>query len=170
MADLFAFSGAQWRGIFVLLVCLLVLAFVAQWLFWISGRGRFKAMRVRGPRDTLSFVFANLMVKIIDDFRHLLALIVVAIFAVALITVLVLASNETDSLAALSTGLQAVVSAFGGLIGAIIGYYFGERAGEQVVEAGQQAAAAAGPAIQAPPEQPSTEIERAPAPPTQPNG
>jgi hypothetical protein len=170
MADLFVFSGVQWRGIFVLLVCLLVLAFVVQWLIWMFGLGRFKATRVRGRRDTLSFVFADLMVKIINDFRHLLALIVVAIFAIALITVLALASNEADSLAALSTGLQAVVSAFGGLIGAIIGYYFGERAGEQAGSA-EPPRVAAEPPVQAFPESSpvSPDIEQAPAPPVLPD-
>jgi hypothetical protein len=81
-----------------------------------------------------------------------------------------LASNEADSLAALSTGLQAVVSAFGGLIGAIIGYYFGERAAEQAAASGGGPTVVSEPPVQALPESPpvSTDIEPAPAPPVLP--
>jgi hypothetical protein len=170
VAEFLALVGDQWRGILILLACLLVLTFVIKKLCWVFAWGRFKALPAAGGRDTLSFVFADLLVKIINDFRHLLALIVVMIFAAALINVLVLAWNRTESLDVLSTGLQAVVSAFGGLIGAIIGYYFGERAAEQQA-AGPELTPTVSPGTPVqglPAPGPANGIERAPPPPVLP--
>jgi hypothetical protein len=70
----------------------------------------------------------DLIVKIIDDFRHFLALLIVVLFFLALGYALLRAGGDVE---AISDALQAVSSALGGLIGAIIGYYFGESAGRR---------------------------------------
>jgi hypothetical protein len=95
-------------------------------------------------------IMADLLVKVIDDFRHLLALIVMLVFALTLGYALVTASTVEQ----VSGLLQAVTSAFGGIVGAIIGYYFGESAAKAsspgpdeptvIVDGGEQAEPPAG--------------------------
>lgn len=152
MTGVVAFFAAQWQGLLVIALLLCTTVLVVQWIAWIFSRGRFRAKPAGGREITpLRHVFADLIVKIIDDFRHLLALLIVLIFAATLVYALVLASyDETDRLGAASTALQAVVSSMGGLIGAIIGYYFGEKAGERQGRA-LEVPTVAGPAVQAPP-------------------
>lgn len=136
MSSFFAFFAANAQGILVFGLLVLSAAALLQWLAWMFARGRFQK-RDGQTGQTVSFVLADLLAKIINDFRHLLALIIVVIFALALTYALVLVAYEpTGRLEALSKALQAVVSSLGGLIGAIIGYYFGEKAGEK---AGAQA-------------------------------
>jgi membrane protein DedA with SNARE-associated domain len=73
-------------------------------------------------------VIAELFVKIINDFRHLLALLIVVIFALVLGYGLIRAGKDLENITKV---LQVVVSTLGGLIGSIIGYYFGESAGRR---------------------------------------
>lgn len=176
----FDFFATNWQGILVFGLLLLVVGLLVQWFAWIFSRGRFQK-RDQAPTDrkTLRFLFADLLVKIIDDFRHLLALVLVVIFALALTYAMIVAAYEpTSRLEAIGKALQAVVSSLGGLIGAIIGYYFGEKAGEKAVAAqalAQSATApatpaAAGPAAQAPPlagAPAAAPIRTAPPPPVQ---
>ncbi|BCH25929.1 hypothetical protein MesoLjLb_57140 [Mesorhizobium sp. L-8-3] len=68
-------------------------------------------------------MIADLFVKVIDDFRHLLALLIVVVFAISLFYSLWRIDNSTDSLA---KALQAVTGSLGGIVGVILGYYFGE--------------------------------------------
>jgi len=166
----FAFVAAEWQGILVFGVLLLTVLLVVQWFAWIFSLGRFA-----GPRparsETLRHVFADLVVKIIDDFRHLLALVIVVIFALALTyTLILVAYEESDRLGAASSAMQAVVSSLGGLIGAIIGYYFGEKAGERAAATGgaPPSWSPAGPTAQAAPSDAETAapLRTAPPPPT----
>ncbi|MEE9552965.1 MAG: hypothetical protein V3W18_01610 [candidate division Zixibacteria bacterium] len=55
----------------------------------------------------------------------MLALIIITIFAIALIFAMVHATTTNKDL---SDAIQGVVASLGGLIGSIIGYYFGESA------------------------------------------
>ena len=111
--------SAVWN--FVLLTLLTVL--VLQWIFWIFGWGRFsrRAPATQGVR----FIVADLIANIINDFRHLLALLIVLIYGAALAFGLLRAGTDVQAVANV---LQAVSSSLGGLIGAMIGYYFGESA------------------------------------------
>lgn len=93
---------------------------------WIFSLGRFRAPQSRS--DNLRNIFTDFLVKIIDDFRHLLALIIVVIFALALGYAMLRAGNQFDNM---TKALQAVVSTLGGLIGSIIGYYFGESTAQR---------------------------------------
>jgi hypothetical protein len=155
MAQVIDFFALHWRGFLVLGFTLVGIVVLVQWLAWIFVWGRFRKSVEPVGRQTLRYVFADLLVKIIDDFRHLLALVIVLIFAGALVYSLVLVAYEsTGRLDATAKALQAVVSSLGGLIGAIIGYYFGEKAGEKAAAAAQAqppASPPAGPAAQAPP-------------------
>lgn len=170
MSRFFQFLASQWQGIFVFVLLLLTAVLLVQWIAWVFSLGRFAGPRP-ARRDTLRYVFADLVVKIIDDFRHLLALVIVVIFALALTYTLVLASYErVNRLAAASDALQAVVSSLGGLIGAIIGYYFGEKAGERAAASGGAAPPRepAAPSAQAAPADAGAgpPVKAAPAPPT----
>lgn len=145
MGDFLTFLAANQQGIVLLLVLLVAAAALVQWVAWVFGWGRFTVVEQPADRaKPLRHIFAELVVKIIDDFRHLLALVIVLIFAGALTFALFLVSyvDPTMRIDALSEALQAVVSALGGLIGAIIGYYFGEKAGEKCALAKAAAAKA----------------------------
>ena len=128
MDGMFSFLAQNRTGILVLFLSLAGLAFIIQWFAWIFNLGRFKrkdrAITTDEARSTsLRFVFADLLVKIINDFRHLLALIVVLIFAIALGVAMYIGGGSIDDFA---KATQAVVATLGGLVGSIIGYYFGE--------------------------------------------
>ncbi|MFL6207867.1 MAG: hypothetical protein ACJ74W_03415 [Pyrinomonadaceae bacterium] len=114
-------------SILLLLLSLLVLTLMTHWLAWAFAYGRFRNVPP-APTDRkqdLRFVLSDAAVKIINDFRHLLALLIILIFAFALIFSLI---HWRGSITEMKDALQAVVSAFGGLVGSIIGYYFGVAA------------------------------------------
>jgi hypothetical protein len=133
MSRLFSFFQEYRTGILVLFLSLGGIAVLVQWFAWIFAKGRFgMTPATSGGRAELRYLFSEATVKIINDFRHLLALIIVVIFAVALGYALwKAASVETNATSAsvidnMKEALQAVVATLGGLVGSIIGYYFGE--------------------------------------------
>jgi len=124
MGDFINFCETHYIGIFVFLLIIFSAGLLLNWTCWIIGIGRYRKNLPSTSRDgNLMFVFANLMVKIINDFRHFLALILVIIFAVALCYALFISHGKADEL---TKSLQAVMSTLGGLVGSIVGYYFGE--------------------------------------------
>ncbi len=130
MDRLFTFMQTYRGGILLFLFSLAVLAALVQWFAWIFGIGRFGKGLSSGSK-ALSIAFSEFIFKIINEFRHLLALLVFTVFAVALIYSLVRASVYTDAstpstINNMKEALQAVVATLGGLVGSIIGYYFGE--------------------------------------------
>ncbi|MGH7175781.1 MAG: hypothetical protein ACREJC_00245, partial [Tepidisphaeraceae bacterium] len=94
MGQFFDFFAVHRQGILVFGLLILVVGVIVQWLAWIFAQGRFQKRDQTTGRQTLRFVFADLLVKIIDDFRHLLALVVVVIFALALVYSFVLVAYE----------------------------------------------------------------------------
>jgi hypothetical protein len=129
MADFLEFLQTHTTGILLLIAIALTLLIIIQWLAWIFRLGRFSASPSRTPgREGIRYIVMDLIVKIIDDFRHFLALLIVVLFFLALGYALLRAGSDVE---AISDALQAVSSALGGLIGAIIGYYFGESAGRK---------------------------------------
>jgi hypothetical protein len=143
LQNFFTFFQTYRGGIFFFLFCLGFLAFLVQWFAWIFGWGRFgnSATWTGGgtgsgtgsgsARTNIRYLFSGAFVKIVNDFRHLLALIIVLIFAVALLYSLWKAasiggSGENSTINNMKEALQAVVATLGGLVGSIIGYYFGE--------------------------------------------
>jgi len=124
MTEFFSFLDTYSGGIWMLLVCMGTLVLLVQWFAWIFSKGRFQRSNVTPRRqDSLRYVFSDAVVKIVNDFRHLLALIVVLIFAIALAYSLWEANGD---IANIKEALTAVTATLGGLVGSIIGYYFGE--------------------------------------------
>jgi len=124
MENFITFLEDHVTGIFLFLLLLLCLILFFNWLAWVFGMGRYKNLRPT-PKSGFFYIFADMMVKIITDFRHFLALILVIIFAIALAYAFSISNGNIDNL---SKALQAVVSTLGGLVGSIVGYYFGESA------------------------------------------
>ncbi len=144
----FTFLQTYRGGIVFLLVCLGSIAFLVQWFAWIFARGRFRRhdpLTGTGTgtgsgtsRAELRYIFSEATVKIINDFRHLLALVIVLIFGIALLYSLIraatLTTDGTTTVNNMKEALQAVVATLGGLVGSIIGYYFGESSVAKVSE------------------------------------
>ncbi len=95
-------------------------------LLWAFGVGRFRRPPNAPHTAALRYLITEALTKIINDFRHLLALILVLIFGGALGYSLFEAGPD---LANIKEALQSVSASLGGLIGSIIGYYFGESKG-----------------------------------------
>ncbi len=117
---------ANATGVWVFVILMLFTVLVLQWVFWIFGWGRFSQ---RAPvSQGVRFIIADLAANIINDFRHLLALLIILIYGGVMAFGLVRAGADVESV---GNVLQAVSSSLGGLIGAMIGYYFGESAGRR---------------------------------------
>lgn len=161
------------------LLSIVIVMVVVQWVCWIFSLGRFtqpvsatadqrqassSAQPVIGSAGVdrrIRFVIAELFAKLIDDFRHLLALIIVIIFMMTIIYALWVGRDDIEHL---NKALQAVTGSFSGIIGVIIGYYFGEssaRVGSETADSIRPV----GPPVQSssPAPQPAPE----PAPPPQ---
>jgi hypothetical protein len=67
---------------------------------------------------------------LINDFRHLLALVVVLLFSVMTFFA-VLPGLLNGNAAEVTDGVQSVTAAMGGLLGSIIGCYFGAMAAKK---------------------------------------
>jgi hypothetical protein len=125
LISVLSFLGTQRNGILALSFLLIILGGVLNWILWMFGLGRFRG---RPPEDSkIRFVLADFFVKIINDFRHLLALVLVILFGLALFAAMWPGMMKQD-VNLIKDGLQAVAAALSGLIGSIIGYYFGESA------------------------------------------
>jgi hypothetical protein len=125
MGSFLDFLAVHRIGLAVAVIFAGALALFVQWLAWIFGLGRFKTRPPSERTFQLRFVIADFLVKIIDDFRHLLALVLLLIFAGTLAAVLNWGAKD---FAQVKEGLQVVMATLGGLVGSIIGYYFGESA------------------------------------------
>jgi hypothetical protein len=164
MASTLDYISTHRGGIVMLLVMAFGVVGIVQWLAWIFRRGRF-ALDDSDPRDSatkLGVAVADFFVKLINDFRHLLALVIVSVFGLALAGAMYpgLRHWNVDEI---GKGVQAVAAALGGLIGSIVGYYFGESAATQ--------RAATAPAkdvtpVQTPPVPAISAIVEAPPPPS----
>ena len=140
MDNFFTYLEIHRGGILLLLFILASIVFFVQWIMWALGRGRFGRTPPADSKNALRFIFSDAAVKIINDFRHLLALIIVLIFAFALGYALIKAASiqtnaqSPTTIANIKEALQAVVATLGGLVGSIIGYYFGESSVVKSVE------------------------------------
>ena len=129
MQQLLSYIKDNFQSILLLLFIIICVLLLLNYLFWMLGIGRFK----KGDKTTIAgassnsliFVLTDFFVKIINDFRNLLALLLVLVFTGALIYACSISEGKVEEL---SKALQAVVSTLGGLVGSIVGYYFGESA------------------------------------------
>jgi hypothetical protein len=154
-------------GIFTLIAVVAALGGLVNWFLWMLGLGRFAGSRAPGVRPTtIRYVLTEFFVQIVNDFRHLLALLLVSLFTVTLLVAMVppLFRPNGPDLNAMRDGLQAVAAALGGLIGSIVGYYFGESAGKRAEPAAPRVTQ---PVVQnvPPPGAPPTAGIQPPAPP-----
>lgn len=127
MENLFGYLERNAIGITVFLLILLSLLLVIRSVAYTFSLGRYKrdpSVTTPPEQPSIRYIFADLAVKIINDFRHLLALVIVGIFGLSLAYGLYAAENLDDRIET----LQAVTAVFGGIVGSIIGYYFGESA------------------------------------------
>jgi hypothetical protein len=160
MQNFFTFLDTNRFGIFVLFLCLAAVVLLVQWLAWIFSWGRFKTTRAKRGPEGVQYVLSQFLVNIIDDFRHLLALIIVIIFAIVLAYAMIQAGNRSDEM---TRALQAVVSTLGAIIGSILGYYFGESAATKSLAREQPPIPTSEPVL--PPREGEEEIVEAPPPP-----
>lgn len=112
--------GDNYRGILVLLLALAVLAFIIDRLAKTFNWGRYDSYE-DGTGD-ITYLISQFFTKIINDFRHFLALILVIFLLTIMLVSLVYGSSNSDRLET----FQAVVSSLMGLLGSVVGYYFGE--------------------------------------------
>jgi hypothetical protein len=112
----------------------LALMVVVTWMAWVFGWGRFKSSVTTREHDSkLRFVAVDFISAIITEFRHLLALTIVLVFATTMILAMI-PGVIYDNIDGMIEGLQAVAASLGGLLGSIIGYYFGESAASKAME------------------------------------
>ena len=137
ISNFFNFFSENIYGIASFGLSLLFLGFLINYLMWVLGWGRFKERKASQTTDqkpqTLRYLVADGLVKVINDFRHLLALLIILVFAFTLLYTLVIARGTIDNMKDM---LQAVAATLGGLVGSIIGYYFGESTVRTGVAAG----------------------------------
>jgi hypothetical protein len=141
MNNFFKFFEDNYPGIIIFLLSTFVVILFLDWIAKIFSIGKYRNLPKDGSSSSLVYVFSQLLVKIITDFRHFLALVLVLIFAIALGVAFSFANhtpaegeNRIDNLV---KALQAVVATLGGLVGSIVGYYFGESAGRRNNSANQ---------------------------------
>jgi len=134
MGAFLGFLTAQRAGILILLLVLLAAGFLVNWALWMFGWGRYRGS-VRAD-SKIRFVLAQFFVKIINEFRHLLALIIVLLFTSALFAAMWPGMMKQD-VASIKDGIQGVAAALGGLFGSVIGYYFGESAANRRLDNSQ---------------------------------
>jgi hypothetical protein len=101
------------------LLLLFSIVFVLHWVAYIYGQGRYSNSHKDSQNSSAGYLIATLFAKVITNFRHLLALIIVSIFGIAVLYSMLDGKTFGDN-------LQTVVAALGGIVGSVIGYYFGE--------------------------------------------
>ena len=160
MGRLLSFFAEQRAGIVVSLLALIVGGAITNWLLWMFGWGRYRGSL---PADAkIRFVLADFLVKIINEFRHLLALVIFLLFSVALV-IAVWPGMMKQDVTLIKDGLESVAATLGGLLGSVIGYYFGESAARRRLDAGQPAISP-GPVEQQEPVEDASNIEAPPKP------
>lgn len=128
--DLTSIAATAWNVFKVLFPTLLLIGLFVNWMAWIAGWGRFGEQRfdARRRETTIRYMIVKFMTEIINDFKHILAIMLTFMFVGTLFWVLYFAWAHQKNFEFVKDGLQVVVSSLGGLIGSIVGYYFGESA------------------------------------------
>lgn len=135
MEDIFKFFSTNSTGIITLLISVGLLIGILQWILWLFKLGRYEFDGDKPKNGGVIYIATDFFVKIINDFRHLLALIVILVFAFVLIfsvyhAIQIDKSSDLSNFENLKNVLQAVISTLGGIVASIIGYYFGESVGK----------------------------------------
>ena len=88
MTSFLVFLGENTRGFAVLVGILFILILSIQWIAWLFNWGRFRQIEAETDRPSIRYMVAEFITKIINDFRHVLAIALTLIFAVAILSVL----------------------------------------------------------------------------------
>src|SRR5262245_27602996 len=94
MRDLISFLENHFSGVLLLLILICFVLFFIQWILWLFGVGRYKEKKPGG----FFRIFGDLTKKIITDFRHFFALLLVLVFIGALIYALCISDGDIDKL------------------------------------------------------------------------
>lgn len=125
MSDFLKFLENHATGIYLIILCVFSFILALNWLAKIFSWGMYRIpIAERNDQSKLSYVISRFFVNIIDDFKHLLAIVIVIIFTSLIIYSMTAGITFDDKMEA----LQLVIASLGGLLGSIIGYYFGESA------------------------------------------
>jgi TRAP-type C4-dicarboxylate transport system permease small subunit len=119
----------------LLLALLIVSLIVFQWYCWLLCKGRF-SNKSPAERDSRGGVVRG-WAYLINDFRHLLALILVVAFIGGIITMGVLGYRRCGIEGA-KDAMNVIITPLSGLIGSVIGYYFGATSKGATTEGNQQ--------------------------------
>ncbi len=125
MENFFSFLETHINGFLILILLVFAIVAVINWLARIFKWGKYKGVQL--PPEEYSntrYIISQFFVNIISDFKHLLALVIVIIFA----SLIIYSMRTTDDFEEKMKALQLVIASLGGLLGSIIGYYFGESA------------------------------------------
>jgi len=123
--------------IFTVLVALFGLLVAATWVLWLLGRGRFKPPATNtdgapsGRPPGLRYVLTDFLTKMISDFQHFFALVIVGVFC-WMVCRMTAPGIAVGDFALVEKGLAVVLNTpFGGVVISMISYYFGEQAGRK---------------------------------------
>ena len=141
MTSFLAFLSENTQGFAILAGILFFLILSIQWTAWLFNWGRFRQIEaktdrlsIKTDRPSIRYMVIEFTTQIINDFRHLLAIAITLVFAVAILSVLFITWKNESNINVFKDGLQVVVASMGGLIGSVIGYYFGESAAKKNAE------------------------------------
>ena len=125
-----SFATTIWNIFIVLLPTLFIIGAFITWIAWVGGRWRFDASSrdVKLRETTIRYMIVKFLTEIINDFKHILALLIVLMFVATVGCIIYFALFDQKDFTTLKDGLQLIVATLGGLVGSIVGYYFGESA------------------------------------------
>ena len=125
MQNLLDFLSANATGIVMLILIVVVGLYAMNSVAKTFNWGRYKRSSTDGDSNSaLHYGVSIFFVNLINDFKHLLALVIVIIFTGLIIYSMAAGESFDEKLEA----LKLVIVSLGGLLGSIIGYYFGESA------------------------------------------
>ena len=125
MQKLLDFLSSNATGILMFVIIVFVALYAMNSIAKIFSWGRYKRLNQEAEANSaLYYGVSVFFVNLINDFKHLLALVIVLIFTGLIIYSMAAGTNFTEKLDA----LKLVIASLGGLLGSIIGYYFGESA------------------------------------------
>lgn len=128
--DISDYVKTSWNVFMILFPTLSLIGIFVTWMAWVKGCWRFKRETTDSNKreTTIRYMMVKFLTEIINDFKHILAILLTLMFVVTVFSIIYFALFKQKDFTVLKDGLQVVVASLGGLVGSIIGYYFGESA------------------------------------------